>query len=771
MSKALYNIQSSIFFPCQQQKPFLLTNHQHKHPLLKWHTTNEQQKVFISTSTISASSIKKPRSRKVKSNVELCNEIIEFMTTIGFPEGYVPSLKDFSQHGRNDLANIVRRRGYKLINELLAKSVETWNEESDPIDVKPSVISNPKDNSTVTDVSWPSKVLNAISKDRSNLASDEKTPFEYDSEWLENHSSNSNVDQLLSSDSDSWNSDSEEEKALNNVEGSGAIDLVEGLTISTESTLEENYSSNIRNLPISSENLSLDEKVARFVQSGDLGDTEDFLHSEKHSEQAVGIGNSTMTLNGSMLTKGELGADFEGSQVEASTMEDELEISRLKEMLHQKELQLSRLKKEIEKQELAVLDLQANAETAINKAQELISEKDAELLAVEKSLSLLEEIEIQYHGEGDSVAVTGSFTGWQHFIKMDPQPSTSSVNDPTSSRNSKVWSTMVWLYPGIYEIKFLVDGEWKIDPRIDSVSKGSISNNILRSRIVVSYLTKFHSTLWNSRSSEKSQFEAISSQMAMATACSFTAFAINNNTSLRLLRSFPTTTAFFREESLLPSTSAFHVKKPTTPLAIKKGELCQVVDADDDDDDDDEAFDKISETNLYSIAPLPLLLLAALPGASTVTSLFEPFVELIKSWNLPDWLVHWGHPGNMAVVLFAMGGYGTYLGFRIRFSDDVEEKAKAKDLHPKLLGGMFFFFALGATGGVTSLLTSDKPIFESPHAVTGFIGLSLLTLQAILPALFEGNPGLRNVHGVLGSGIMTLFLLHAYLGLQLGLSY
>lgn len=184
----------------------------------------------------------------------------------------------------------------------------------------------------------------------------------------------------------------------------------------------------------------------------------------------------------------------------------------------------------------------------------------------------------------------------------------------------------------------------------------------------------------------------------------------------------------------------------------------------------DEEDNEIQETLLYSFTPLPLLFVAALPGAGTVRSLFGPFVELVKSWNLPEALVHWGHPGNMAVVLFAMGGYGTYLGFRIRFTDDLEEKAKAKDLHPKLLGGMFFFFALGATGGVTSLLTSDKPIFESPHAVTGFIGLALLTIQSVLPALFEGNSGLRNIHGILGSGIMTLFLVHAAFGLQLGLS-
>ncbi|XP_057548348.1 uncharacterized protein LOC130826780 [Amaranthus tricolor] len=234
----------------------------------------------------------------------------------------------------------------------------------------------------------------------------------------------------------------------------------------------------------------------------------------------------------------------------------------------------------------------------------------------------------------------------------------------------------------------------------------------------------------------------------------------------------------FQWNSTQPASSAATIRNKNNFLcsSVDTSNQCvTVIDNDDDDckDCESEALDLEfeNEIQLYSFNPLPIFLLAALPGADTVKSVFGPFVELVKSWNLPDWLVHWGHPGNMAVVLFAMGGYGTYLGFRIRFSDDVEEKAKAKDLHPKLLGGMFFFFALGATGGVTSLLTSDRPIFESPHAVTGFIGLALLTLQTILPSLFEGNPGLRNVHGILGSGIMTLFLVHAALGLQLGLSY
>jgi hypothetical protein len=44
-----------------------------------------------------------------------------------------------------------------------------------------------------------------------------------------------------------------------------------------------------------------------------------------------------------------------------------------------------------------------------------------------------------------------------------------------------------------------------------------------------------------------------------------------------------------------------------------------------------------------------------------------------------------GHPGNMAVVLLAMGGYGAaYLGWQIRLSDNPEVILKARELHPKV---------------------------------------------------------------------------------------
>lgn len=50
-----------------------------------------------------------------------------------------------------------------------------------------------------------------------------------------------------------------------------------------------------------------------------------------------------------------------------------------------------------------------------------------------------------------------------------------------------------------------------------------------------------------------------------------------------------------------------------------------------------------------------------------------PQAEYFATLNLPEPLIHWGHPGNMAVVLLAMGGYGAgYLGWQIRTGTDGE---------------------------------------------------------------------------------------------------
>ncbi|KAG5553630.1 hypothetical protein RHGRI_011504 [Rhododendron griersonianum] len=353
--------------------------------------------------------------------------------------------------------------------------------------------------------------------------------------------------------------------------------------------------------------------------------------SEERSEWVLHRGDTAKIINGSISSPEEVVVPVSGTNTPRYTpsttikRENQIEVNRLKFMLHQKELELSRLKEQIEKEKLALSILQTKVETEISKAQKLVMEKDAELHATEGNLAGLVEVEIQYEGDGDAVEVTGSFNGWHHHIAMDPQPS-SSIKDPKSSRKSRLWTTALWLYPGIYEIKFVVDGNLRIDPQQESVRKGS---------------------------------------------------------------SFPFGTT--RRAFFFPS------------FALKNRIHCEAhVDRTQNEEEEEEEVEP-NETPLYSFTPLPLLFVAALPGvltrlnlriaAGTVKSLFGPFVEL-------------------AVVLFAMGGYGTYLGFQIRFSDDVEEKAKAKDLHPKLLAGMFFFFALGATGGVTSLLTSDKPIFE-----------------------------------------------------------
>ena len=61
-------------------------------------------------------------------------------------------------------------------------------------------------------------------------------------------------------------------------------------------------------------------------------------------------------------------------------------------------------------------------------------------------------------------------------------------------------------------------------------------------------------------------------------------------------------------------------------------------------------------------------LLAAYPEGfvNGMTSYFNLYTPIFKSLNLPPFMLHWFHALNMGTVLFAMGGYGTFLGWYMR---------------------------------------------------------------------------------------------------------
>ncbi|KAI3791900.1 hypothetical protein L2E82_05766 [Cichorium intybus] len=378
----------------------------HRHSLL----------VADCSSSLNEASVSVTSRKPARTNADLCNDLRKFMSEIGLPDGHVPSLKELSQHGRQDLANLVRRRGYKLIRELLAASQEV----------------------KVTD---------------------------------------SDVEESLTEEDESTGLDENGTK------------LTEDVFLSNEETSNSKTFDDDIETSFSVENSkpSLQEKVMNFIQSGELEAIEDspnLANGSILSSQLVHLTSQSRNISSNdqvsspESTNSEKDMDVE-LEVENRTKEDQAEINRIKVMLHHKELELSQLKDQIEKNKQALSELQAKAETEINKAQKLLLDKDAELLAAEESLSGLKQVQVDYWGEGETVEVAGSFNGWHHGVKLDPQPS-SNITDPVEMRNTRLWRSMLWLYPGIYEIKFIVDGKWMIDPMKEVVARGSIHNNVLR---------------------------------------------------------------------------------------------------------------------------------------------------------------------------------------------------------------------------------------------------------------------------------------------------
>ncbi len=157
---------------------------------------------------------------------------------------------------------------------------------------------------------------------------------------------------------------------------------------------------------------------------------------------------------------------------------------------------------------------------------------------------------------------------------------------------------------------------------------------------------------------------------------------------------------------------------------------------------------------------------------SNLSQFLEPLAAWFRTLNLPEPIVQWGHPLMMGIVIFVMGSFVGWVGWRGRLAADgavgLESKAKHRQVAPLML----IFLAAGYTGGVLSLTMQQHSLLESPHFWTGSIVLILLGINAAISLTgFGGNKAVaRTIHAYLGTVALGLLFIHAAFGLQLGLA-
>jgi hypothetical protein len=159
--------------------------------------------------------------------------------------------------------------------------------------------------------------------------------------------------------------------------------------------------------------------------------------------------------------------------------------------------------------------------------------------------------------------------------------------------------------------------------------------------------------------------------------------------------------------------------------------------------------------------------------SESLANLLQPIANFFAGLGIPEPIVHWGHPAMMATVVFVMGSFVGWAGWRRRLAQDENIALGSGHAHRRLALWMLTFISLGYTGGLLSLVMQDQPILESPHFWTGTTVIGLLGLNGALSRFgFQGEQQTtaRTLHAYLGSLALVLLAVHALLGFNLGLS-
>lgn len=156
----------------------------------------------------------------------------------------------------------------------------------------------------------------------------------------------------------------------------------------------------------------------------------------------------------------------------------QMELLRIKSALEAREAELASMVMEFDEAKGQFALMRARAVAELNEVQQALTDKETRLNAAEQALANLKQVKVEYWGQGEYIQLGGNFNGWMHHMDMQPDL-TSAIPQPDGSRGPMMWEIELYLYPGTYQVKFIIDGAWVVDSRRDVIMSGSVQNNII----------------------------------------------------------------------------------------------------------------------------------------------------------------------------------------------------------------------------------------------------------------------------------------------------
>ncbi|XP_078429864.1 protein PTST homolog 2, chloroplastic-like [Wolffia australiana] len=142
------------------------------------------------------------------------------------------------------------------------------------------------------------------------------------------------------------------------------------------------------------------------------------------------------------------------------------ELDKLSDELEFKETEIANVRDKLRSARAKLATLEGMMALKSAQAAKMVGEKQRRVEVAKKALCALATACIVWAGAASEVFLVGSYDGWASKRRME-------------NSGSGIFTLQLRLYPGQYEIKFIVDGVWRVDPLRPIAFHSGFENNIL----------------------------------------------------------------------------------------------------------------------------------------------------------------------------------------------------------------------------------------------------------------------------------------------------